>query len=281
MAAYPVLESQDEILESVIKLLRFLVRVDAPESPDLCKDPPPAELEPDRHVLTEMLDRPDPVVEPVLLLLRLEMGIVEIRIPSGVPARNKVGHVRPRQRADRVDVRGMHLHQGADVLPARTRSEYPAAGMIAPGREVGEHRIRHRESGAADDADDLSRLRWGENHREVVHVHRAEHAPLLFGMAHFRGAEHCDPLGKREFLCLSVRHHGLAVIFHGRFLLRYAGIDPFAPGRRKKPEHFFVRQRVNRGRPVLPPEAPVLVRRQPVEPQQFVTDLPGRGAVSC
>jgi len=105
-------------------------RVDAPESPDLARIPP-SRARNRCHVLTEMLDRPDPCgacTSPA----PARDGIVDNQDPSGVPARNKVGHVRPRQR---LTGRRTGMHSSVRVcLPARTR-RISRRWEIAPGRE--------------------------------------------------------------------------------------------------------------------------------------------------
>ena len=85
MAANPVLNSQHHMLEAVIKFLRFCIGVESPVLVDLLEYSTPAEIQTNCLVLTKMLDSSNAMMEFVFLLFRVEMRIVEIRIPCRLP----------------------------------------------------------------------------------------------------------------------------------------------------------------------------------------------------
>ena len=111
MAGYPVLHAEKAVLEPVIEFLRLIVAVDRTIVADLVEQPAPSEREPYGHILAEMLNRADTMMELVCVLCLVQMRIVEIGIPGRLTIGKKTGHISARERTDRIDIGRMEVQE--------------------------------------------------------------------------------------------------------------------------------------------------------------------------
>ena len=146
------------------------------------------------HVLAEVLDRADSMMQPVEVMIGLQMGKVEIGVPGRIAIREEVHHVAAGQRADRVHVRGVHLQERSEVFAAGARTVEAAARVVAFRSKFGEERILHRHAGTANDLNVPPGPGRGEDHAVIIHIQDPDVTPLLLGMPHLRGANSLDAL---------------------------------------------------------------------------------------
>jgi len=194
-AADPVLHPQHDVGQPIVELLRLCIGVDRAIVRDLVQQAAPAQVQPDLQVMAEVLRAADAGVELVKLLRRMEVRVIEVRIPADLAVRAEVDHVAAGERAVRVQVNGMSLQQAAEVAPERDRPEEPAARMVALRRVALHLDINNGHARRADRLDDLARARRRQDQRPVVIIHRADDGPLLLRLGHLLGAQRGKALG--------------------------------------------------------------------------------------
>ncbi len=194
-AADPVLHPQHDIGQPVVERLRLRVGVDRAVVGDLIQQAAPAQVQPDLQVVAEVLRAADAGMELVKLLRRMEVRVIEVRIPADLAVRAEVDHVAAGQRAVGVKVDGMGLQQAAEVAAERDRPEEPAARMAALRRVALHLDIDNGHARRADRLDHLARVRRRQDQRPVVIIHRADDGPLLLRLGHLLAAQRREPLG--------------------------------------------------------------------------------------
>jgi hypothetical protein len=134
------------VLEAIVQLLRFAISVDGSVVPDFLENASPAEVQADGHILAEMLHGTYAVVELVSVLILVQMGVIEVRIPGGLAIGHEVSHISPSQRAGGIHIRGVQSHHGSKILPTRPRPEDSAARVVALGDKFLEQCIDHQQT---------------------------------------------------------------------------------------------------------------------------------------
>ena len=157
----PVLHPQHDVAQPVVERLRLRVRVDCPVIGDLVQQAAPAQVQPDLQIVAEVLRAADAGVEPVALLVRVEVGVVEVRVPADRAVGAEVDHVAAGERAVRVEVDRVRFEQAAEVAAERHRAEEAAARVVALGCEPLHLDVHDGHTRCADGVDDLARSGGG------------------------------------------------------------------------------------------------------------------------